>query len=84
MLGALRHSARPLVHFNTPRIHSAFVPLTQRIAKMSTIPTHMKAIQISKQGGVEVLEETRVEVPKPKEDEVLIKVQWAGVNFIDK
>lgn len=43
----------------------------------------MKAVQISKTGGVEVLEYADVPVPKPAANQVLIKNEYAGVNFID-
>lgn len=51
---------------------------------MSTeIPKTMKAIRIHKTGGLDVIVQDEVPVPTPKEDEVLIKVQWTGTNFID-
>ncbi|HET6646090.1 MAG TPA: alcohol dehydrogenase catalytic domain-containing protein, partial [Pyrinomonadaceae bacterium] len=43
----------------------------------------MKAIQVSKAGGPEVLEFVDIPTPEPKPNEALIKVQAAGVNFID-
>lgn len=33
-------------------------------------------LQISRTGGLEVIEENEVPVPTPKDNEVLIKVQW--------
>ncbi|WVF72401.1 hypothetical protein IAT40_007216 [Kwoniella sp. CBS 6097] len=47
------------------------------------IPKTMKAIQADKTGGPEVNVLREIDVPKPKDNEVLIKVQWTGVNFID-
>jgi len=41
------------------------------------------AIQIPKTGGTEVIELNRVDHPSPTPDEILIEVEWAGVNFID-
>ncbi|KDN39273.1 hypothetical protein RSAG8_08908, partial [Rhizoctonia solani AG-8 WAC10335] len=50
---------------------------------MSPIPTSMKAARVGKQGGLEEIQVTDIPVPTPKPDEILIKVEWAGVNFID-
>lgn len=57
--------------------------VSQRIASMSTIPEKMLAIQIHAQGGLDVLAIHKVPVPLPKDDEILIKVEYAGVNYID-
>ena len=43
----------------------------------------MKAIVIKSYGDEGVVEYTDLERPKPKADEVLVKVQVAGVNPID-
>jgi NADPH2:quinone reductase len=43
----------------------------------------MKAIQVPKTGGVEVLTYMDLPTPKPKPNEVLVKIAAAGVNFID-
>jgi NADPH2:quinone reductase len=43
----------------------------------------MKAIQVSKTGGPEVLEYADIPTPKPKANEVLVKISAAGINFID-
>ncbi len=43
----------------------------------------MKAIQVPKTGGVEVLSFIDLPTPKPKANEVLVKIAAAGVNFID-
>jgi NADPH2:quinone reductase len=43
----------------------------------------MRAIQISRTGGPEVLELAELPVPKPGAGQVLIKIEAAGVNFID-
>src|SRR5579862_3836623 len=43
----------------------------------------MKAIQVSKTGGPEVLAFVDVPAPQPKPNEVLVKISAAGVNFID-
>src|SRR3990170_3023345 len=43
----------------------------------------MRAIQISEFGGPEVLQVVDLDVPEPGEDEVLIRVARAGINFAD-
>src|SRR5690348_12719535 len=43
----------------------------------------MKAIQVQKTGGPEVLTIAEVPTPKPKANEALVQVKAIGVNFID-
>jgi NADPH2:quinone reductase len=43
----------------------------------------MKAVQIRKPGGIEALEYADVPIPKPKADQVLVRNEFVGVNFID-
>lgn len=43
----------------------------------------MKAIRISQHGGPEALTFEDVDTPTPGEQEVLVKVESAGINFID-
>lgn len=43
----------------------------------------MRAIQVSKTGGPEVLELVDIPVPQPKANEALVKIEASGVNFID-
>jgi NADPH2:quinone reductase len=43
----------------------------------------MKAIQVSKTGGPEVLELVEISCPEPKAGEVLVRIAASGVNFID-
>ena len=43
----------------------------------------MKAIRVAKQGGPEVLELQDVPTPQAKPGEALVRVEAAGVNFID-
>lgn len=43
----------------------------------------MKAMQVQKHGGPEVLTRVDVPTPKPKPNEALVKVSAIGVNFID-
>lgn len=43
----------------------------------------MRAVQVSRTGGPEVLEVVEVGEPEPGQGEVLVEVDAAGVNFID-
>jgi NADPH2:quinone reductase len=43
----------------------------------------MKAIQVKKNGGPEVLEFVDLPIPQPQPNEAVVKIQAAGVNFID-
>ncbi len=43
----------------------------------------MKAIQIQRTGGPEVMELAEVAAPQPKSNEVVVQIKAAGVNFID-
>ncbi|MEO8430786.1 MAG: quinone oxidoreductase [Acidobacteriota bacterium] len=43
----------------------------------------MKAIRVSAPGGTEVLRLENVPTPVPQEGEVLVRIEAAGVNFID-
>jgi len=44
---------------------------------------NMKAIQVKRTGGPEVMELVDLPVPQPKANEALVKIEAAGVNFID-
>jgi NADPH2:quinone reductase len=43
----------------------------------------MKAVEVRRHGGPEVLELADVDTPAPADDEVLVKTAAAGVNFMD-
>jgi NADPH2:quinone reductase len=43
----------------------------------------MKAIQVKQPGGPEALELVDLPIPQPKENEIVVKIAAAGVNFID-
>jgi len=43
----------------------------------------MKAIQVQKTGGPEVLTLVNLPVPEPKADQAIVKIAASGVNFID-
>ncbi|KAL8703027.1 MAG: hypothetical protein Q9201_003803 [Fulgogasparrea decipioides] len=50
---------------------------------MAPVPKTMKAVQIERTGGIEVLQYKDVPIPTPKSNEVLIKNEFIGVNYID-
>lgn len=51
---------------------------------MSSLPSAIKAIGIRKNGDFDVIEELNdLPFPQQNEDEILIKVEYGGVNFID-
>lgn len=58
-------------------------------AKMSSssnpaIPKLMKGILIEKTGGTEVLQyRDDLPIPVPKDGEVLLKIEFIGINYID-
>ena len=43
----------------------------------------MKAIQIDRYGGPEVLNRRDLPVPRPGPGEVLVRLAWSGINFMD-
>ena len=43
----------------------------------------MKAVEITKNGGPEVLEIKKIKLDKPKDDEVQIEQKAIGLNYID-
>jgi NADPH2:quinone reductase len=45
--------------------------------------TTMRAIRIHAPGGPEAMREEHIAVPKPSPGEALVRVEFAGVNFID-
>ncbi|KAL8807302.1 MAG: hypothetical protein Q9182_000807 [Xanthomendoza sp. 2 TL-2023] len=50
---------------------------------MAPIPRMMKAVQIEQTGGTQVLQYKDLVMPTPKDDEVLIKNDFIGLNYID-
>src|ERR1700694_2183468 len=48
-----------------------------------SLPTKMRAVEISQPGGPEVLKLTERPVPQPKANDILVKVAAAGVNRPD-
>ncbi|KAG8899449.1 hypothetical protein FRB99_006709 [Tulasnella sp. 403] len=50
---------------------------------MSSLPSTIKAIGIHQHGDLDAIQELQIPFPEQKDDEVLIKVEYSGVNFID-
>lgn len=50
---------------------------------MTGVNLRMKGIVVHKFGGPDVLEYTEIPVPTPREDQVLIQVEGASVNYAD-
>ncbi|GAA6007994.1 quinone oxidoreductase family protein [Rhodotorula paludigena] len=48
-----------------------------------SLPQSMRAAQILEQGDIDVIQVRDIDVPKVASDEVLVKTEFAGVNFID-
>lgn len=47
----------------------------------SPIPPKMKAVRFHQTGGPEVIVLEEIDIPDPSPEDVLIKVEWAGVNY---
>jgi NADPH:quinone reductase len=47
------------------------------------LPATMRAVEISTPGGPEVLRQVEVDRPDPGQGQILIRVEWAGVNRPD-
>ena len=43
----------------------------------------MKTIQATEHGAADVLKLIETEIPQPKPGQALVKIHYAGVNFID-
>ncbi|KAL7934276.1 hypothetical protein V8C35DRAFT_302178 [Trichoderma chlorosporum] len=78
-LSSLRLSA-PTTPTTTPK---ATLYREFSTAKMAPIPAIMKAVQIAKNGGPEVLEYKSIPVPTLSPGHILVKNQFAGINYID-
>jgi len=53
------------------------------VAELTASNASMKAIQVKKTGGPEVMEYVDLPVPTPKTSEAVVEIKAAGVNFID-
>jgi len=50
---------------------------------MASLPSTIKAIWINKNGDIDVIEELQLPFPQQKADEILVKVEYGGVNYVD-
>ena len=50
---------------------------------MTALPEIMKAIRVHENGDASVLRHESLPIPAPRAGEVLVRVEWAGVNFLD-
>jgi NADPH2:quinone reductase len=63
--------------------HYAHTPIFNFFSKHPLKEKQMKAIKITGAGGIDVLKYSEEECPNPGENEVLVEVSAAGVNFMD-
>jgi NADPH2:quinone reductase len=80
-----RRSANPST--TATRLSSLGNPIAPRftvVRTMASIPRMMKGVYIQKTGGTDVLE-YREDIPVPdiKDNEVLVKNEFIGINYID-
>ncbi|RPD63745.1 NAD-P-binding protein [Lentinus tigrinus ALCF2SS1-6] len=50
---------------------------------LDSLPSTMRAIGIKKYGDLDAIEQLELPTPKPKPNEVLVKVEYGGVNWMD-
>lgn len=50
---------------------------------MSAVPATMRAVQVGRYGGAEEMAIGEVPVPEPGDGEALVRMDYAGINFID-
>jgi len=55
----------------------------RRAMSTTSIPQTMRAFTIPKHGDASVIEESVLPVPKTAPSELLVKLEYAGINFID-
>ncbi|KAI0795394.1 NAD(P)-binding protein [Abortiporus biennis] len=48
-----------------------------------SFPTTIKAVALSALGDFDVIKDVEVPFPKPAQNEILVKVAYSGINFID-
>src|SRR5205814_8005794 len=61
----------------------SFLKIPAAAADVTASNASMKAIQIKRTGGPEVMEYVDLPVPTPKANEAVVEIRAAGVNFID-
>ncbi|RPD78459.1 NAD-P-binding protein [Lentinus tigrinus ALCF2SS1-7] len=50
---------------------------------LDSLPSTMRAIGINKYGDLDAIEQLELPTPKPKPNEVLVKVEYGGANWLD-
>jgi hypothetical protein len=81
---AFKLSASSIASTRLASLGNQLGPRAISVRNMSSLPKTMKAVVIEKTGGTDVLQyKTDVPVPEPKGDEVLIKNEYIGINYID-
>lgn len=70
---------------SSARTLARLTSFTRTMASSTTqaLPSKMRAAQILEQGPIDVIEVREVDTPQPAKGQVLVKVEYAGVNFID-
>lgn len=71
------HLAKPTTRASV----STTVPQFAR--KMAPIPASQKVVQITENGPSDVLKVSEAPVPQLKDDQILVRNEFAGVNYID-
>ena len=65
--------------FSSPRYYSTLLTMAS-----FSIPSRMNGVQIQHFGGPEVLQyKTDLPVPTPGAEEILVKNEFIGVNYVD-
>src|ERR1700694_1381520 len=66
-----------------PQGYEGWQRVFNSLGQADSSKANMKAIQIKQTGGPEVMELVDLPVPQPKSNEAVVKIEAAGVNFID-
>jgi hypothetical protein len=82
-LRSLTSNSRALSRLTSLYTHLAPQSVHTLRTMSTSIPKTMKGVQISKNGGTEVLEYVDMPVPSPGAGQVLIKNNIIGINYID-
>jgi len=66
-----------------PHLFAAPSPYLNALSFSFAVHNDELTSQVEKTGGPEVNVMREIPVPTPKADEVLIKIEWTGANYID-
>lgn len=84
LLAIRSHLSPPTSPALSPSVFSRAAKAKMSSSSSPSIPDSMKGVLIEKTGGTEVLQyRDDLRVPVPKEGEVLVKIEFIGINFID-